>query len=306
MGAEGLFVVVSTGMRDLKFGKTSGAIRRASLFPAAFRFRAGSGVENPVVRVGGPEWRIETVPEIMPEACPMTKTEQVNRTDVLRRLPLFAPLSDAERERLTMACRVRSFARGETLLHEGTAADGMYVVLSGVVKVVRFGSDGKETILHLVRNGNTLGEAAVFQQGTFPASALAVDQVSALHVPADILICLVRENPDLALRMLAALSLRLRMFSHKLAAQGQVDAARRLALYLLHRSQLDGGNPVIRLDVSREVLGNLLGLARETLSRQLSRFAELGVVGLNGREIMIRDREGLRRLAEEGTSRISG
>lgn len=142
-----------------------------------------------------------------------------------------------------MACRVRSFARGETLLHEGTAADGMYVVLSGVVKVVRFGSDGKETILHLVRNGNTLGEAAVFQQGTFPASALAVDQVSALHVPAEILICLVRENPDLALRMLAALSLRLRMFSHKLAAQGQVDAARRLALYLLHRSQLDGGNP---------------------------------------------------------------
>lgn len=233
----------------------------------------------------------------------MTNGELMDRMAVLGRLPLFAPLSDAERKRLAGACRIRMFARGDTLLHEGTKAEGMYVVLSGVVKVVRFGMDGRESVLHLVRSGNTLGEAAVFQQGSFPASALAVDRVSALYVPAVTLLGLIRENPDLALRMLAALSLRLRMFSHKLATQGQVDASRRLALYLLHRSQLDAGNPVIHLDVSREILGNLLGLARETLSRQLSRFSELGVIDLNGREIVLRDRAGLRRLAEEGNGR---
>ena len=107
------------------------------------------------------------------------------------------------------------------MFREGERADGMHIVLCGVVKVVRFAPDGREMVLHLVRKGNTIGEAAMFQKGTFPASAVAVDDVETLFLPADALFTLVTENPEMALRMLAALSLRLRMFAHKLAAQGQ-------------------------------------------------------------------------------------
>ena len=64
----------------------------------------------------------------------------------------------------------------------------MLIVLSGVVKVVRFDPlDGRETVLHLVRPGNTLGEGAMFQRGTFPASAVAVDDVRALFLEAQAL-----------------------------------------------------------------------------------------------------------------------
>ena len=201
-------------------------------------------------------------------------------------LPLFEPLSEGERERLAAGCRIRTFTRGAFLFREGERAEGMLIVLSGVVKVVRFTPDGRETVLHLVRPGNTLGEGAMFQRGTFPASAEA-------------LFGMVAENPELALKMLAALSLRLRMFAHKLAAQGQGGAAVRLATYLLHRRQIGGGD-VVRLGVSREVLANLLGLARETLSRQLSRFAENGLVALEGRDIVLLAVPGLREVAAEG------
>ena len=221
------------------------------------------------------------------------------KLEVLGGLPLFEPLSPAERERLADGCRIRTFARGAALFREGERADGMHIVLRGVVKAVRFTPDGRETVLHLVRTGNTVGEGAMFQRGTFPASAVAVDEVETLYVSAEALFALVAENPELALRMLAALSLRLRMFAHKLAAQGQGGAACRLATYLLHRRQIGGGD-VIRLGVSREVLANLLGLARETLSRQLSRFAEAGFVALQGKDIVIRDAAALRDIAEEG------
>ena len=139
----------------------------------------------------------------------------------------------------------------------------------------------------------------MFQKGTFPASAVAVDDVETLFLPADALFTLVTENPEMALRMLAALSLRLRMFAHKLAAQGQGGAACRLAPYLLHRRQIGGGD-CIRLGVSREVLANLLGLARETLSRQLSRFSEAGLVELRGKDIVILDVPALQATAAEG------
>lgn len=226
----------------------------------------------------------------------------MEKLEVLGTLPLFEPLSSAERERLADGCRMRTFARGTALFREGERADGMHVVLRGVVKVVRFAPDGRETVLHLVRKGNTIGEAAMFQRGTFPASAVAVDDVETLYVSAEALFALVTENPELALRMLAALSLRLRMFAHKLAVQGQGGAAVRLATYLLHRRQI-GGADVIRLGVSREVLANLLGLARETLSRQLSRFVEAGLVELKGKDIAIRDAAALREIASEGADR---
>lgn len=90
------------------------------------------------------------------------------RLEVLGGLPLFEPLSPDERERLAAGCRMRAFARGATLFREGERADGMHIVLRGVVKVVRFAPDGREMVLHLVRKGNTIGEAAMFQKGTFP------------------------------------------------------------------------------------------------------------------------------------------
>ena len=73
----------------------------------------------------------------------------------------------------------------------------------------------------------------------------------------------------------------------------------RLATYLLHRRQIGGGD-CIRLGVSREVLANLLGLARETLSRQLSRFSEAGLVELRGKDIVILDVPALQATAAEG------
>ena len=99
------------------------------------------------------------------------------RLEVLGGLPLFEPLSPDERERLAAGCRMRAFARGAALFREGERADGMHIVLRGVVKVVRFAPDGREMVLHLVRKGNTIGEAAMFQKGTFPASAVAGNPV---------------------------------------------------------------------------------------------------------------------------------
>ena len=57
------------------------------------------------------------------------------RLEVLGSLPLFEPLSPDERERLAAGCRMRTFARGATLFREGERADGMHIVLCGVVKV---------------------------------------------------------------------------------------------------------------------------------------------------------------------------
>ena len=219
---------------------------------------------------------------------------------LLAELPLFASLSEQELAELATATRRTAYPRGAFVFSEGEKGDGFHILVQGLVKLCHLTPDGREAVLHLIRPGNMFGEAAVFQDGSYPANAVAMEAAETLFVPTGPLKALIAANPELALRMLGALSLRLRMFTRKLESMTTRDASQRLAAYLLHRSRLQGRTTDLRLDVSREVLANMLGTARETISRVFSRLAEMGVIALKGRTLSILDPERLRAVADGG------
>ena len=213
-------------------------------------------------------------------------------SDTLRTLasvPLLADLTPQEFQALAERARLCTHPKGAQIFVENQQATGFHVLADGLVKICHFTTEGREMVLHLIRPGGTFGEAALFQGGTFPASAVAMRASRSLLLPGPFFMELVRGNPDLALRIIATLSLRLRMFTRKLESRHLREAPQRLAAYLLHRSRLDGGTPSVRLDTSREVLASMLGTARETLSRTLTRLVELGAVEVRGREVLLLD-----------------
>lgn len=221
--------------------------------------------------------------------------------DALAALPLFAHANKEQRRWLANLCRVRQFNKQAQIFHEGETATGLFVVLEGVAKITRCTEEGREVVLYLVRKGQFMGECGVFPHDTHPADAIAVTSLQALFVPVEALEQFIRNAPETALLLLTSMALRLRMFTHKLKTERQGKAARRLAAYLLHRSQLGGDAGQVTLEVSREVLANLLGLARETLSRQLTRLATSGAIELRGKLVLLRDREQLQRIATHAT-----
>ena len=217
---------------------------------------------------------------------------------LLRSLPLFASLHDAEAQSLARTAHVASWGRDVVIFREGEQGDGFYLLITGLVKIRHLTPDGREAVLHLIRAGNMFGEAAVFQDGTYPADAVSMADSVTLFLPAAPLTALIAANPGLALRLLGAFSLRMRMFTRKLESLNTRDATQRLAGYLIHRSRLQGDEDEIGLDVSREVLAALLGTARETVSRSLHRFAEAGLVELHGRRVRILQRDRLQQYAD--------
>ena len=226
--------------------------------------------------------------------------------ELLSCLPLFESLNPDELSLLARDCRILNFKRAETLFRAGDRASGLFVMLCGAVKVIKEDALGNENVLHIIRPGNFLAEAAVFQGDDFPCSAVALESGQTLLVARAALLALIAANPALALRMLAALSLRLRMLTHKLGhSRQQGNAAARLAVWLVHRCKLSGTDrPASGL--SREVLAGLLGLARETLSRALSLLIREGLVELDGRDIVIRDPEALEYFAHRGRAPYPG
>ena len=228
--------------------------------------------------------------------------------DAMRDVPLLAPLTPDQRQVLASSARVCTFRKGEDIFLEGDAVQGFYILLEGLVKIFHIAADGKELVLHLIRPTVTFGEVPVFKggagkaMGTWPASAAAVQPSRALFIPAEVFLGLIRQNPELALAMLAALAQRLYMFTRKVEAQGIREAPQRLAAYLLHRSRLGGGSRTLALDTARETLASMLGTARETLSRTLGALAEQGAISVQGRSVIIRDAELLQAIASGSKS----
>lgn len=216
---------------------------------------------------------------------------------IMTNLPLFAALSREDCLHFAQHCRLREMPKGTTIFHENEEAQGLYVMVEGVAKITRSTQEGREVVLFLVRRGQSLGESGVFPRSTYPTDAYSITRVKVLFIPTATLENLILTHPQSALHLLGALSLRLRMFSHKIKTERQGNATRRLATYLLHRSQLHGGSDQVRLEVSREVLANLLGLARETLSRQLTRLSSTGIIELQGKDVLLLRRDELIRIA---------
>ncbi len=189
----------------------------------------------------------------------------------------------------------------ETLFTETDIASGFYIILEGAIKHVRFTADGREFVLFIAKQGQTVGEGAAFQNSSHPISAVAMEKTHLLFIPCTLYIELVKNSPEFASEILNIFALRQRMLTNKLAAQSERNALRRVSGYILHRYFIEGGDSNISLKLTREEMANLLGLARETLSRQLSILVDCGAIELDGRSILIKNEDVLRSKANSNT-----
>ena len=215
-------------------------------------------------------------------------------------IPLFSGLSGEQYDALARIGVRRSSRKGERIFSEGDEGTGFYVVVTGRVKISKVSAEGKEQILHFFGPGESFGEVSVFTGQGFPADAVAAAQTALLFFPRTSFIALIRNDPALALNMLAQLSQRLRQFAGLIEDLSLKEVPERLAKYLLYLSGRDGDAGAAELDVSKGQLASLLGTIPETLSRILTKMNRQGLIHSRGAQITILDRPGLDAIAWEG------
>jgi CRP/FNR family transcriptional regulator len=214
--------------------------------------------------------------------------------------PIFEGLARAHLEDLAMIVVDQEFQRGRIIFSEGDDGNGFYVLNTGRVKIFKLSVEGKEQILHIFGPGEPFGEVPVFEGRHFPANAEAMEKSRIFFFPRDAFIGLIRRNPDLALNMLAVLSMRLRRFTALIEDLSLKEGPGRLAAYLLYLSEAKDGSRYLELDITKGQLASLLGTIPETLSRILARMNRRGLIESQRRRIRILDVEGLEGLAEFG------
>lgn len=211
-------------------------------------------------------------------------------TDI-RQFALFSQVSEADASLLDATTRTLHMEAGATVFDQGDRVRAIYLVRSGMVKIYRLSPAGQEQVLAVMGRGQVFAEAALFMKG-YPASAQCIEDTELLAVERDALLRQLAHDPELALRMLAGMSTKLRQLVSMVDDLTLQDARGRICRYLLGLSADGEGN--IRLPVTQTLLARLLGLTGETLSRTLKTLKDEGILETGGRrELRVLRREAL-------------
>lgn len=221
----------------------------------------------------------------------------MNPLALLKTIPLFAGLADADLLALQEISRVRDCPRGELLFSEGEPADGFFVVLDGKVKIYKLSAEGKERILHVVHAGGTFAEAAIFGNGLYPAYAEPLLPSKLLFIPKAGFLELLSGNSRIAINMIAGMSRFLRQFAQQIEELTFKDVPSRLARYLLELSR--GKRATVELPISKSQLASNLGTVSETFSRTLRKLTDDDLIRVSGKRVEILDVARLEELAEK-------
>ena len=216
---------------------------------------------------------------------------------ILRSAPLFAALTDAEIQLLSARSGMRRFGPGEVLFSEGEACTGLYMIASGRVRIFKTSANGREHVLAIEGPGSSIAELPVFDGGTYPASASAVDAAELLFVSRGDLRAVCMEHPEISLKLLQVVGARLRRLVGIIEELSFTTVRHRLITRILRQAKEEGRSTprgtVITLGGTHQEIAAQIGTVRELVSRNMARLQAQGFIEINGRDLTILDPDGL-------------
>ena len=197
------------------------------------------------------------------------------RNCAVREMVLFADLDESDFEKIHAPIDDLDYAPGAVLAQEGGHAPGLFTLRSGMVKLVRTTSDGRERIVRVMRQGDVIGLEALVH-GKFETGAVALTDSAVCRIPLEVIQTLAVQSPRLHQSLMQKWSHNQKEAEDWLADLNFGSARRRVAQFILKmRSTTDAQRVTL---FSREDMGSMVDLKMETVSREISYFVREGVL----------------------------
>jgi CRP/FNR family transcriptional regulator, cyclic AMP receptor protein len=224
------------------------------------------------------------------DMAPLTKREYLLTMDIFRDLP------PEQIEMIEQATLMRTIPKGQMLYSQEDRAEALFLLKRGEVTIYRLTPAGKRLELATIGPKAFFGEMPLLGESLRHAYAEATD---------DSLLCvmsradverMIREQPQVALRMIEVLGRRLADREARLEELAYRSAPARIAAALL---RLTEGRAGVEVAVTHQEIGDMIGALRETVTKVLDEFQDVGLVELRRGHVLVRDPEGLRLRLEE-------
>lgn len=232
----------------------------------------------------------------LPHECPRDV-----RLYVLARAPYFRGLSEAELDRVDRRMHTRTVLAGDAIYRAGDAADALFVVAEGRVKVSQVTADGAETVTDILVPGELFGAMSSLGQAYHEQTAEALVDSCVLRIGQEDFRAVLAADARIAVRVLDDVAARLGRAQQDIGGQATETVGQRVAKALLRLSDKLGkrrkeGGVILEVPLSRADLAGLARSTPESVSRVMSRWKKGGLVDSGRRWTILLD---LDRLQDE-------
>jgi len=218
---------------------------------------------------------------------------------LLATVPVFETLEPGDLDRVAAVAVPRAFAPNHIIFREGDESDTCYVVSTGHARAVREHPDGRTISLAHFGPGDIFGELAMFDDERRSATVETLDELQAVAILGADMRRLIREHPDLAVKLVISLGRRLRETNERLTRQSFQTVQSRVAEVLgqlCAQAQSEGATEgAVLITTTQADIAQLAGSSRESASRFLAVLERAGVVTQGRGRLTVHDPEGLRR-----------
>jgi CRP/FNR family transcriptional regulator/CRP/FNR family cyclic AMP-dependent transcriptional regulator len=226
------------------------------------------------------------------------------KTDLLKGVDLFSPLSDAQLGYIADMTVEKRYARGDTILLEDDSSNQTFFLLAeGSVKVVLTAEDGREAILATLGEGDFFGEMSLLDGEPRSATVRSVGRSRLLVIHREDFLKSLRKHPDLAQALLVEMSHRLRRSNRQVSSLALMRVCGRVASTLSKlmeergvrtRTQEGKSIVIVRDRPTHQTIADMSGTTRETVTRVFKLLESKGAISAAGKDLVILEETRLR------------
>jgi CRP/FNR family transcriptional regulator, cyclic AMP receptor protein len=213
--------------------------------------------------------------------------------EFLKKVPLFAGFGDDEIMAVSRLLRTRRLTKHTILMYEGDPSDALYIIKEGSVAVTRTTSEGKESIISILKEGDVLGEMGVLDEAPRSATVTLLRDGLVLVLPREDFLALLAARPELNRAVISGLIARLRATNQATQTRSHSSVKAKVADLLLMLGD-NFGEPAengtrLAVKLTHQQLASMIGTTRETMNRMLTEFWDAKLIDMSGKNIVICD-----------------
>ncbi len=226
----------------------------------------------------------------------MSKCEQC----IVREFSSLKALTKDELIKLSDCKTSHIIKKGEVIFEEGENVNGIYCIKDGICKLTKLSANGKDHIVKLVTKGELLGQRSMISDEPVNLSAVALEDMQVCFIPKSEVMGYFDKNNQFSMNVMKSICGDLKEADGHMVNLAQKTVKERLAETLLYLHNTFGKNEdnSLKIQLSRDELASIIGTATESCIRLLSDFNKLGLIELNGKKIILKDINKLKKLAD--------
>jgi CRP/FNR family cyclic AMP-dependent transcriptional regulator len=220
----------------------------------------------------------------------------------LRRIPLFQSVSETTIREIERKAKRLTFAKGQEIITRSGDQDDVFIMLSGIARVIIFSANGKAVNFRQIAQGDVFGEFAAIDGDKRSASVEAVDRCTVMSIDAPLFRSLMESDPALTQALLAHLVGLLRSMTARIIEFSTLAVRSRIHCELLRMARASSnGTGEYEIDPAptHSEIAARISTHREAVSREISTLKQNGIIERRGRLFVVKKIDALQKMVDE-------